>query len=560
VLAFALGSNGNVPPVSPPPPTGLAIPSAIARDPVSGNIYIANQCNSTVTVYAADASGIPAPIATIGGTNTGLSQPTGIALDSNDYIYVTNPANSQVSGSTDSVTIYAPSATGNVAPVATIAGTSTMLSSPSGVAVDTSGTIYVANTVNNSITEYAPLSNGNVAPVRQIRGFSTELIGPVALALDSNGDLYVSNNASITVYPAGTSGNATPSQTIIDAIKGVVTTRLYSPQGLAVDSSGNIFVAVSSAIHEFAAGSTGTGPPTAQFSDSVEDNITAAVALDSSGNIIVANSTNQITVFPPGSNGQVVPTTRIGTGLDYPTGIALDSAANTWVGEMFCSPRGTQSCLETVTATQLLIYPAGSNADLPLFSTFGDYAVAGLALDYTNNPYISKPFGDIDCFVNTAYCYSNLPYLPKMIVVDATGLAVDANLDLYAAEGSSGVVIFVPTSSSGINLQTTNYALWIALDSQDNMYVSESKNMIEVYAAGSSGTTPPIATISGSNTGLNNPQGIAVDSQGNIYVANNSGASITEYAAGSNGNVSPIATISGSNTGLTIPYALAIGP
>src|SRR5208282_1642663 len=163
----------------------------------------------------------------------------------------------------------------------------------------------------------------------------------------------------------------------------------------------------------------------------------------------------------------------------------------------------------------------------------GDYAVAGLALDYTNNPYISKPFGDIDCFVNTAYCYSNLPYLPKMIVVDATGLAVDANLDLYAAEGSSGVVSFVPTSSSGINLQTTNYALWIALDSQDNMYVSESKNMIEVYAAGSSGTTPPIATISGSNT---------------------------EYAAGSNGNVSPIATISGSNTGLTIPYALAIGP
>lgn len=78
----------------------------------------------------------------------------------------------------------------------------------------------------------------------------------------------------------------------------------------------------------------------------------------------------------------------------------------------------------------------------------------------------------------------------------------------------------------------------------------------------------------GANTGLAGPRGIAVDSNGNIYVVSDgllyNGAAVapfgvtsprvTVYSAGSSGNVAPIATIGGSLTGLTRPTGIALGP
>jgi DNA-binding beta-propeller fold protein YncE len=81
----------------------------------------------------------------------------------------------------------------------------------------------------------------------------------------------------------------------------------------------------------------------------------------------------------------------------------------------------------------------------------------------------------------------------------------------------------------------------------------------------------PYACCSGSgmgtcldNTGLNLPVGLVVDSQGNIYVANNNGEDILEFApitsASGPQNVAPIATISGGMTGLNIPLGINIAP
>ncbi len=68
----------------------------------------------------------------------------------------------------------------------------------------------------------------------------------------------------------------------------------------------------------------------------------------------------------------------------------------------------------------------------------------------------------------------------------------------------------------------------------------------------------PIAAIGGSNTGLSYPQGIAVDSKGKIYVADENTARVFVYAAGSTGNVAPIAIIGGGNTGLSYPEGVAV--
>src|SRR5438093_3173997 len=83
-------------------------------------------------------------------------------------------------------------------------------------------------------------------------------------------------------------------------------------------------------------------------------------------------------------------------------------------------------------------------------------------------------------------------------------------------------------------------------------------NSITVYAAGASGNATPTATIAGGNTGLNFPDGVALDGAGNIYVINDFGSSITVYAAAASGDATPAATIAGGNTGLSCPYGIAV--
>ena len=109
----------------------------------------------------------------------------------------------------------------------------------------------------------------------------------------------------------------------------------------------------------------------------------------------------------------------------------------------------------------------------------------------------------------------------------------------------------------------------IALDSSADIYVVEPGSAsVLVYSAGSSGDAAPIATISGGSTGLRCPAGITLDSGGNIYVTDGCAASVFVYPAlGGAGwvpgspatyTVTPIATIGGGTTGLEGPHGIAL--
>jgi hypothetical protein len=196
VLRYPAGSTGNVAPaaVIAGSNTQLNAPYGIAIDR-TGRIYVSNQGVSgaskgegSVTIFAAGANGDVAPIATIGrafisGTpvvdnNRGLS---GVAVDGQGNIYVANFATGLAFGvlSTDSVAVYPPGTNGNsVAPTSTIGGPNSGLGGPTGVAVDSAGKIYVANTGLASITVYAAGANGDVAPIATISGSNTGLGSP----------------------------------------------------------------------------------------------------------------------------------------------------------------------------------------------------------------------------------------------------------------------------------------------------------------------------------------------------------------------------------------------
>src|SRR5439155_1294535 len=114
--------------------------------------------------------------------------------------------------------------------------------------------------------------------------------------------------------------------------------------------------------------------------------------------------------------------------------------------------------------------------------------------------------------------------------------------------------LYVANSSS-----ITVYAPGAALDSAGNLYVTNrSGASITVYPPAATGNMPPARTISGTNTELTFPLGVALDGTGNLYVTNLVVNSILVFPAGATDNVPPLRTISGTNTGLSSPTGVVL--
>ncbi len=153
-----------------------------------GNVYMAY--SHTILVYPPGSSGYTPPSAEITGPHTGLNWGSGVAVDSTGKIYVVNRRGTPLTGTVGSVTVYPAGANGDVDPIAVINGPQTGLDSEDayGIAVDSSGNIYVVNRgglhdQNGSVNIYRAGSDGDVAPIASIRGPLTGLRYPEGIAL-----------------------------------------------------------------------------------------------------------------------------------------------------------------------------------------------------------------------------------------------------------------------------------------------------------------------------------------------------------------------------------------
>jgi 6-phosphogluconolactonase (cycloisomerase 2 family) len=205
----------------------------------------------------------------------------------------------------------------------------------------------------------------------------------------------------------------------------------------------------------------------------------------------------------------------------------------------------------------------------------------GVAVDGSGNIYVTND-GDDSIEVYAAGATGNVAPIRSIIGPPyhyPKGIAIDpSNGDIYVAKAlNNSIVIYAPDASGNakpigsiLGSQTgLNDPVGVALDASANIYItnkalgSQGSASVTVYAAGSMGNVAPIQTIAGTRTGLDNPVQLALDSSSNIYVANltypNSGnGSLTVYAAGANGNVAPTETIEGAKTELNLPAGIAL--
>ncbi len=249
MIVFAHDANGNVAPKRTL--HTLHRVYNLAVDEAKSELFVTVEFPPEVDVYHKDASGEDLPIRRLVGPNTGLNSVHGIAVDEeNQLMYVntwghysdfTTPG---TGGYEDpAIKIYALNASGDTPPLRVIQGDQTQLNWPAAMKLNPeNGDLYVANDIGQSILVFAAAAraNGNVAPARVIKGDQTLLSYPTGIALDlNNGEVWVSNmgTASATAYPLMADGNIPPVRRIRSAADGKKALNFGRTTAVAYDST-----------------------------------------------------------------------------------------------------------------------------------------------------------------------------------------------------------------------------------------------------------------------------------------------------------------------------------
>jgi hypothetical protein len=264
------------------------------------------------------------------------------------------------------------------------------------------------------------------------------------------------------------------------------------------------------------------------------------------------------------------------TRLRYPEGFALDVGRNVYVANFQSVTVYAAGTYDNAAPSRII---SGSNTSL--------FNAGGLAVDGGSNIYVTQrprhPAHRPSVTVYAAGANGNIAPIQKIEGLKTElnnpwGIAVDDAHNIYVANegiafGNGTVTVYRAGAGGDVApIQTItgdNTGLigpvGIALDADRNIYVanfnccSQMAQGVNVYAAGAKGNVPPIRQISGSNTGIRGPLGIALDASLNLYVAdsNSAGDAVLVFAAGANGNVAPIRTISGSKAQLSSLFGIA---
>ena len=487
-----------------------------------------NLPNNIITTVAGGQLSEGAP-----ATNIVLGAPPGAAVDALGNLYIADKINEVVRkvGTNGFSKIIA--GTGLMG-FSGDGGTATnaWLNFPSAVAVDTNGNLFIADTFNYRIrkvdtngtittvagngSSFSPYGDGGAAT-------NAALPTPTSVALDGSGNLYIADSQNHTIRKVDTFGNISTVAGINSALGSfsgdnfsAKSAHLNAPSSVAVDKAGNLFIAdtfnyrirkVTAATQNI---STIAGNGTAGYAgdggSATSAKISAAygIAADTHGNVFVADAGNQVIrkitngiittvagngVFGYASDGS----TATNASLAYPLGVAVDRLGNLFIADSannMIRKVGTNGNILTVAGRWFNEGEPATNACL---------SPIGLALDSVGNVYVAD----------------NANHRIRK---------VDTNGNVFTVAGN-GMPAFTGNGGPATNASVNNP--WgVSVDNAGNLLIADQGNR-RIRKVDTNGTITILAgkgtaNFSGDGGAATNagmwPQGVAADAFGNCFV------------------------------------------
>jgi hypothetical protein len=316
----------------------LDSPADVALDS-AGNLYVADTGNDTIRMITpTGAVTTLAGQAGVSGSNDGsgtakFNHPAGIAVDGAGNAYVADTNNNTIrklviaSGAVTTLAGQAGS-TGSVDGT----GTAARFNGPSGIAVDTTGNLYVSDTLNHTIRKVTQAGVVlTIAGTTGTSGFadssdiSALFHGPQGIVLDGSGGLFIAdtNNNAIRKLVLGSGAVTTVAgqSGVAGSADGPVSqAQFHFPSGIGIDAAGNLYVADTdndtlrmispSGAVSTPAGLAGVGGSTDGTGTAARFNFPTGVAANSAGDVYLADTNNQtirLSVIPSGPSITVQP-------------------------------------------------------------------------------------------------------------------------------------------------------------------------------------------------------------------------------------------------------------
>ena len=615
IISTFAGTNYSFPASSPALTAPFANVQSVAVD-ANGNVYAADsQDNIVVRISPAGNLTVVAgnQIAGFSGdggaaTNASLLFPTGVAVDRQGNLYIADTANSRIRKVSNGI-------------ITTVAGnglqafsgdggpaTSASLMQPAGVAVDAAGNLYIVDADNlffPSTPRIREVVNGTINTVagNGNYGFSGDggppinasFASPQQIAFDGNGNIYIADTGNNRVRKIANGVITTVAGNGNVGLSGdgglAVNAALSFPQGVAVDASGNLYIAdtgnyrirkvvngmISTIAGQGIGGFSGDGGPA--LSASIDPR---GLAVDGAGNLLIADTQNgRVRKI---ANGII--TTVAGEGrffgdggaatsasLNAPFAVAIDSAGAVYIAD--ANNNRVRKVANGVITTVAGNGVQGFSGDGGSATSAALYLPFGVAVDAANNLYIAD-FGNhrvrkvangiISTFAGNGNVDSSgdggpptnasIPG-PGAVTVDSAGaLYVSAGgrvrkvasgvITTVAGNGSSG---FSGDGGPAVNASLT-LPSGLAVDTTGNLYIADTDNnrirkvsngIISTFAGngqqGISGDGGPATSAS-----LTIPAGVAVDAIGNVYIADTGINRVRKVSAGI------ITTLAGNGT------------
>ncbi|MCZ6750920.1 MAG: hypothetical protein O7E51_03730 [Acidobacteria bacterium] len=558
----------------------LSGPSAVALD-AAGNLYIAVPGPSLIRKVS--PGGIITTVAGNGefdfsgdggpATSASLNDPKGLAVDAAGNLYIADEENHRIRKVSPDGIIT--TVVGNGTRTGVIDGeggdpaddlgdggpaTSASLNSPSGVAVDAAGNLYIADSDNDRVRKVSPdgiittvAGNGNSAfsgdggPAT-----SASLSSPAGVAVDAAGNLYIADFANDRARKVSLDG-------IISTVAGnglfkfagdggpATSASLHNPSSVAADTAGNVYIAdeFNQRIRKISSGGiittvAGTGERVFSGDGGQATSVSVAspkgVAVDAAGNFYIADTDNgrirKVTpdgilttvagggeIFPGNGDGGPATSAR----LDSAVGVAVDTAGNLYIAERG-SGRIRKVSFEGIITTVAGNGTFGFSGDGgPATSAQLDFPV-DVAVDTAGNLYIAD-LGN----------HRIRKVSPGGIITTVAGNGVDD----FSGDGG-------PATSASLNEPSG-----VAVDAAGNLFINDRSNErirkvnssgIITTVAGGGGDSGDGGPATSANFGF--PLDVAVDAAGNLYIADAGSDRIRKVlATGSSFSVTP-ATLS----------------